>query len=1165
MAMFLGGVHIPADVLTAWEEQRLVIFTGAGVSMSPPSSLPNFAGLAAEVASILQSPLNPEDDEWKDQLDTFMDVMNEDDGVDVHRLVQGIVTKKGSAPNANHDALARIASKFSTRVITTNYDLHLETALRAHNDGLLDVFRAPAMPLGDDFEGLVYLHGSAEDDPRRLVVTDRDFSHAYFHSAWAARFLERMFREYVVLFVGYSHSDVVMKYLGLGLGPKSKRYVLTDSPDLAIWKRLHVAPLEYPPGRHDVLTNCLTAWADHGARGLLEHRQRIRELVSIASKPTPEELSYLEDSVQRPDRIAFFCEFATDNVWLEWAAQQEPFKKLFDRSALPDAVMTQLAQWFARDFALVDDTTVEDDERRSVRAWRVFAEAGGVLSTTAWNAVGHGLLAFSGARPEHVLRWLWVLMEQEHAGCQDDFLDYALEYAEVWDEQALRLALLAHLMAPRLVPETGWGTARMGVKTRDLHWLDEAWKKYEPDLDALAPVVFPVVEAALLKHLNLEARVGATSSGFNRRRSAIQPHGQDRYRDPIDAVIDAVRDTTIAIWSTDTEFVNRLIERWLISEHVLMRRIAVHVAGQAPGATGSDLVRFVLDHDLASATGLAQEVLHLLGAAAPEADAELIYRLVDAWTPASDDERDWYRAFSRLESLERNGVDNAHLTATLAEVRSQLREGLQGSPYPGMSSWMEVGSGDGVQPLTVEAFDERVRGAPDEAVQFVLGFEERTFPRSGETTREEAAQMLRDTVLERPGAGLELWPYLNDHPDLQGMVIAAWGQVKESDDLDAIMNVLAQADLGPVLQSVGQFLIHAERSDGAPWESLPATETFMKRLWAACATEAVYEPGSETNQHWVSKTINEPAGVLMEFWFEMFRRRWAAAGDDWRGMSEPDKTFLEQALDDRTERGALAQTQIAGRLHFLDAADSPWCRSRVLPLRNWTDPLVAEPFWWGVLSYARWNDGLVADGLLAGLIETAKHLDAFDDDQARRWAGLLASIAVRCETPPASSWVDEMTAKAGPDERARWIEELRDELEEVDPAVGAAVWDTWLAEYWTRRTRRIPAVLSQAEADALAVLAPHLPAEQFVAAVTLVEATSAGLDSHGEASRHVSDDLIDACSVEVGRFLTHLIKNTSGQFWGGYDLVPKLKRLVAKPGDWKSLREAALRLSIDLP
>ena len=1021
------------------------------------------------------------------------------------------------------------------------------------------------MPLGDDFEGLVYLHGSAEDDPRRLVVTDRDFSHAYFHSAWAARFLERMFREYVVLFVGYSHSDVVMKYLGLGLGPRSKRYVLTDSPDLAIWKRLHIAPLAYPEGRHDVLTSCLDAWADHGARGLLEHRQRIRELVSIASEPTPEELSYLADSVQRSDRIAFFCEFATDKVWLEWAAQQESFKKLFDRAALPDAVTTQLAQWFARGFALVDDTTVEDDERRSLCAWRVFAEAGGVLSTTAWNTVGQELLAFSGARPEHVVRWLWVLMEQEHAGCQDDFLDYALNYDEVWNDQALRLALLTHLTAPRLVPETGWGTARMGVKTRgDLHWLDEAWKKYEQDLDAMAPVVFPVVETALLKHLNLEARVGAALIEFSRRRSAIQPHQQDRYRYPIDAVIDIVRDTAVALWRIDTEFVNRLIERWLKSEHVLMRRVAVHVAGQTPGATGSDLVRFVLDHDLASATGLDQEVLHLLRAAAPVADAELIDRLVDVWTPANDDERECYRAFSRLESLERKGVDNAQLRATLAEVRSRLPEGLQGSPYPGMSSWMEGGSAEGVAPLTVEAFDERVREAPAEAVQFVLGFEERTFPRTGETTRAEAAQMLRDTILERPAAGVELWPYLDDHPDLQGSVIAAWGQVKESDDLDAIMSILATADLGTVLHSVGQFLIHAERSDGAPWQNVPATEPFMERVWAACPTDAAYVPGADTNQHWVSKTINEPAGVLMEFWFEMFRRRWSAAGDDWRGITEPDKKFLQRALDDRTERGALAQTQIAGRLHFLDAADSSWCRSRVLPLSNWTDPLAAEPFWWGVLSYARWNDGLVDEGLLAGLIETVKHLDAFDEDQARRWAGFMASIAVRCDAPPASSWVDQMTAKAGPDERARWIEALGSELEEVDPSVAAAVWDTWLAEYWTRRTRSLPAVLSQAEADALAVLASHLPAEQFVDAVTLVEATSAKLDSHGEASRHVSDDLIDGCGVEVGRFLTHLMRNTSGPFWGGHYLVPKLKRLVAKPGEWKSLREAALRLSIDL-
>ena len=128
-------------------------------------------------------------------------------------------------------------------------------------------------------------------------------------------------------------------------------------------------------------------------------------------------------------------------------------------------------------------------------------------------------------------------------------------------------------------------------------------------------------------------------------------------------------------------------------------------------------------------------------------------------------------------------------------------------------------------------------------------------------------------------------------------------------------------------------------------------------------------------------------------------------------------SFLDRALDDRTKRGAYALTQIAGRLHFLDAADSTWSRSRLLPLGDWGDVLVAEPYWWGVLSHARWNSGLVAEGLLAGLMETVRHLEPFREDQARRWAGLLASIAVRCETPPPKSWVGELTAKAGAEDR----------------------------------------------------------------------------------------------------------------------------------------------------
>jgi SIR2-like domain len=1156
--MLLGGVQIPADVLTAQEEGRLVIFTGAGISIAPPSDLPNFAGLARQVAQRLQSRLNPEDDKWRSQLDAFMDVLNESEGVDVHRLVQGIVTAPSSSPNANHEALARIAAQGTARVVTTNYDLHLEKALLGRQTGKLEVFRAPALPLGDDFEGLVYLHGSAAGESRQLVVTDRDFSRAYFHSAWAARFLERMFREYVVLFVGYSHSDVVMRYLGLGLGPTSQRYVLTDRPDDPIWKRLRVTVLDYPAGRHDVLTRCLTEWADLGGMGLLDHRQRIRELVSSASEPTPDELSYLEDSVRRTDRVGFFCDYAKAGFWLEWAKQQEPFRRLFDRSQPWDDVTSRLASWFAGDFALAGD------QEHSHEAWTVFAEAGGVLGTAAWNALAGALHRLVDGRPEHVLRWVWVLMEQEHAGCWTDTLDFAFGWDEVWADRNLSLALLGHLMAPRLAPEQGWGTPRMAVATRgELYWLDREWReRFVPELDALAPTVFPVAEAALLRHLDLEARVGRSAFGFTRRRSAIQPHVQDQHRDSIDSVIDAVRDCAVELWRTQPGFVSDVVDRWLASDHVLMRRLAVHVAGVSPGFGANERVRFVLDHGLTTAAGVAQEVFHLLGSTVKDADTELVDRLVGAYAPPSDERSDLHSAFTALEWFERFGVENESMAAVLAGLREKLGD-VEGAAYPGITSWVEVGWVADNPPMSPEEFDERVQASPVDAVSFVLGFDIRTFPGSGGPSREDAVAMLRSTVQQRAAAGLELWPHLRGRVELQTAVVSAWGHASAPADLEAIMGVLADADLKPLAHAVGQFLMQAYRTEGAHWERLAATEMFVQGMWEACATDEQYE--LDSGRDWVLETINAPVGLLMEFWFEMFRRRWAAAGEDWHGLPEADRVFLDQALADRTRRGAYALTQMAGRLHFLDAADTAWCRSQLLPLGDWGEVLIAEPYWWGVLSFARWNSGLVADGLLVGLLETVQYLERFTDDQAHRWAGLLASIAVRCETPPPATWVGRLTARAPVGDRIRWFGALGEELEDLDEPGRRAVWDGWLADYWLRRTQSDPVALLQEEASELAAVAPFTPASEFAAAVELVLATPAALDSHAGASRHVSDELIDSQPETAGRFFTHLMQNTTGQFWGSYELEPKLQRLVVKPGDWKTLRDAALRLGISLP
>ena len=80
-----------------------------------------------------------------------------------------------------------------------------------------------------------------------MVLTDADFGRAYLTDGWATRFLMSLFQDHVVLFVGYSHNDIVMNYLARGLPPSAQpRFALTSEADFGRWKLLGIEALHYP-------------------------------------------------------------------------------------------------------------------------------------------------------------------------------------------------------------------------------------------------------------------------------------------------------------------------------------------------------------------------------------------------------------------------------------------------------------------------------------------------------------------------------------------------------------------------------------------------------------------------------------------------------------------------------------------------------------------------------------------------------------------------------------------------------------------------------------------------------------------------------------------------------------------------------------------------------
>lgn len=377
--MWIRDVNFPEMLIEAHRAGKLVVFVGAGASRDAPSDLPDFRSLTADIAAEAQVEVTDRDLE---QPDALLGRLSDQD-VDVHRRVAARIGVSSSKPNRLHEAIIDLGvARPPMRLVTTNYDPHLSSVIVARGIQVTE-YVGPALPVGDHFTGLVYLHGDLRQETRQLVVTDADFGRAYLRDAWATRFLERMFATFTVLFIGYSHGDLVMQYMARALGPGAPRYALTSNPGGPDWRRLGIHPVGYEvvDGSHSALVEALEGWSSWMSMGLLEHRQRVTELVSVPPSQVPEEASYLEMLICDTEKVRFFAESARGEEWLMWAATQPEFRRLFDPAAAPTEISHILAYWFAEHFVMVEELTGA--------ALTVVRDTGGRLGSMVWSAIGH--------------------------------------------------------------------------------------------------------------------------------------------------------------------------------------------------------------------------------------------------------------------------------------------------------------------------------------------------------------------------------------------------------------------------------------------------------------------------------------------------------------------------------------------------------------------------------------------------------------------------------------------------------------------------------------------------------------------------------------------------------------------------------------------------------
>jgi hypothetical protein len=1169
-----GQLDIPDEVVQAHHDGDLVVFVGAGASAGAPSSLPLFGGLAAQIAAETGIAMGE-----GEPFDVYLG--RADESANVHARVAEIIGNPTSRPNGTHEAIAALArTAGACRIVSTNYDRHVSAALR--DAGVVaEEWSAPAMPVGGEFQGLVYLHGTLGKPASRLVVTDEDFGKAYLRDGWATRFLDEMFREYKTLFVGYSHEDLIMTYLGRGLRADSRRWILTDNPDSDLYKRLRVTPIPFGPGAFTDLEHGLARWAANAGMGLLDHRSQLAELLRLQpSELRPEERSYMEATFTDAVRTQVFVDVCATalvpgnaEAWLGWAATQLEFRTLLDDHSSQSDAARRLAFWFAEQFVV--------NGERTEAAMRVVRDAKGPIHPALWSDIALSFFRREQPRESWANQWLLLLLRDAPVNAPRDLLEYLLGQSAYPQDHDLIVAMLNHLLRPRPELRVAFGATGTRVEVsfpHDAHELDRAIAQVvTPNIADLAPALMALVEQHLRSAHHILASAGASSARFDPLsfgRSAVESHDQDQFRDPVDPLLDLARDSLDSLLRTQPEWAAATIDRWIASPVQLLRRLAVHGMTGREDLTADEKLAWAIDSQLLWDFHCQHEVFDLIATVldpvSDQAVDSLIGLALEGPVPDPGDTREdadyhrQYRIYNVIVWLFKNAPQRSAVSQAMRE-QQDAHPDFGPREHPDLHVSMTTGF-ETPQPPSLDADDVHQAIVSDvgRAVAMLLELDERTgWP--GSTWSRPSANTLSAAVAKYPLDGIAV---LTEDPDdaheFRQTVLAAWRETSSSaEHIATIIAAISAWDLPPFAADIASFFAHSANEVKLALQASDRARALARDLWNAL------DPGGDSallNPHNIlERAYNSAAGHLAEYWVEVFVQEWRETEATWSEIPAGIRDDLQSSIGSSEETGkqSLARAIYLSRLHLFWSADRPWAETWLLPLLNWTQsPQAAALLWPAYLMGGRWNDQLLAAGLLEQYLVATSVLASDDPNVRQALAGHMAAISIQSTLDlSAANWLVQLTSGSDEELRAEWFDALSDLLREGigDPE---AEWARWLSGYVNERAKGIPLSLTEREASALTEIVIQL-GPSFVDAVTLVERTPASLNHDRYLVHRLETDKAASHPEAAARLVIHLLKNTQpGQFYDnrGLKRIFEAVRPIIEPQISAAYKEAVAKI-----
>ncbi len=996
--MRLHEVDLPQAVIDTQKRGELVLFAGAGVSIDAPSNYPNFRDLATELGGTTYPIKNHE------LVDRYLGRLM-GHGLVVHDRVKNRLSDPLSHPNHLHEVIVRLfGSSGAIRIVTTNFDDHFRGATLSIFGDAPEIYRAPALPLGDDFKGIVHLHGSVRDEAKKLVLTDADFGRAYLTQGWARRFVQQLFSKFVVLFIGYSHQDLPLLYLARGISAAENgpgRYALTSPNADTDWLNLGIQPVHYPlrdapVARHGALGDCLAKWAEIANLGSLGTEARIKGLVTSDRPLSLEDEDFLKQSLLDISTLRYFTRHAEDPRWLEWISELPEFSAIFVSGAMLNERSAELAFWFAERFAISHFAVALDLVRRKNQT----------LSQSLWHVVAQGFHRHTTAG-DPLRFWVPILLETMPANAHSDFLAYMIGHCTVAADQHTILQLFRKLSAPRLKlkrrffpPEDGKPAVPDAevVLTGQDHWMSHAYQtKIRPHLDVFAKGLALIVTAAFEEArtlLLMYGKAGPKWDPISYSRGSVSSRTQDFLHNGFSVLIDAGVDVLKWANEHDPKFASRLIGQWIESGAHILQRLAIAGMTGHPSLSPDEKLSWVILNRVFECVGLKNETFALLaevyGASSESVRAEFLAQAEAAMNPEGEDyER--YEFFNLLSWLHVHAPECMLVTEKLHPIQERHPQ-WKVREHPDFNSWISGGAvqaepdspipASQIAEMNLEALlaeNSRLADVKNMFGQPLKGGFLQEIARTAAGSLAWSEGIARE-ALERADVPAEIWSAL----------LRGWSAHHTPEEWRSLLGTVERLEpmYDSVLYEISSLLKGAveRKEDALPVDLLDLALARANAVWAACVAHE--QPLPEAAENWVTVAINRTSGYLLDFYFEAFRLLWPNRTEEQARMQSILQA-LEAAINGNGPASEVARILVAAKASLLADISQDWYTEHVLPLLAMpATPRNSEQNWDGYLVWGTWTQAMLP-GLIPAYLRHLPEITGASDERSRMFCSHL--------------------------------------------------------------------------------------------------------------------------------------------------------------------------------